>query len=259
MRMQIFTAVIFAAVLFLGMLSCLRIGWLLGRRRLRVVGDDASSGLGAVDGAIFGLMGLLIAFTFTGALTRFDHRRDLITAEVNAIGTAWLRLDLLDTEARGEVQDLFRQYLDARIGAYARVNSLATATAGLKQSNALQKAIWQRLIVAAQRDPTPRVASTVLPPVNEMFDLANTRLLATRQHPPTIIYLMLGFLVLVCALLAGFSMAKSKSQSWLHLVGFAAVVSASVYLILDMEYPRLGLVRVDSFDAAFVTLRESMN
>jgi hypothetical protein len=241
------------------MLSCLRVGWLLGRYRLRVGGDDAISGLGAVDGAIFGLMGLLIAFTFTGALTRFDHRRDLITAEVNAIGTAWLRLDLLDTEARGEIRTLFRQYLDVRIDAYSRKNNVAAATAGLKQSNALQSVIWQRLIIAAQRDPTPRVASTVLPPVNEMFDLANTRLLATQQHPPSIIYLMLGFLVLVSALLSGFGMAKAKSQSWLHLVSFAAVVSASVYLILDMEYPRLGLVRVDSFDAAFVALRESMN
>lgn len=257
--MQIFMAAIFAATLFLGVLACLRAGWLLGRRRLRDGDEDASAGLGAVEGAVFGLMGLLIAFTFTGAVDRFDHRRDLITEEVNAIGTAWLRLDLLDTETRGEVRPLFRRYVDAHFDLYAKANDAAAVTAELVKLNQLQNAIWQRLIEAARQDPTPRLTSSVLPPVNDMFDLANARLLATRQHPPLIVYLMLGFLVLVSSLLAGFAMAKAKSQSRLHLIGFAAIVSACVYLILDMEYPRLGLVRVDDFDAALVALRESMN
>jgi hypothetical protein len=257
--MQVLNAALFAATLLVGVLICLRTGWRLGRRRLRADGDDASAGLGAVEGPVFGLMGLLIAFTFTGALGRFDNRRDLITAEVNAIGTAWLRLDLLDTEARGETQTLFRRYVDARVDTYAAATDPAAVAAGRKRSNALQSAIWHRLIVAALRDPTPRVASVVLPPVNEMFDLAHTRLLVTRQHPPLIIYWMLGFLVLVSALLAGFGMAKAKSQSVLHLVGFAAIVSTCVYLILDIEYPRLGFVRVDDFDVAFTELRETMN
>jgi hypothetical protein len=66
---------------------------------------------------------------------------------------------------------------------------------------------------AVQQDPTPRTGSLVLPPIDDMFDLATTRLLATRQHPPIVIFLMLGFLVLVSALFAGFGMAKTESQS----------------------------------------------
>jgi fumarate reductase subunit D len=69
---------------------------------------------------------------------------------------------------------------------------------------------------------------------------------------------MLGFIVLVSALLAGFGMAKAKTQSRLHVVSFAAIVSAAIYLIIDLEFPRLGLLRVDDFDHAFVELRRSM-
>jgi hypothetical protein len=101
-------------VLFVVVLACLRGGWWLGRRHYRIAGEGAHDGLGAVEGAVFGLMGLLVAFTFTGAADRFDDRRQLITEEVNAVSTAWLRLDLLPDKARESVRDLFRQYLDAR-------------------------------------------------------------------------------------------------------------------------------------------------
>jgi hypothetical protein len=256
--MRILIAAIFSFLLFLGTVACLRMGWRLGRARLRASGEDSVAGLGAIEGAIYALMGLLIAFTFTGAAQRFENRRDLIVAEVNAIGTAWLRLDILDAEARQEVRTLFKEYLDVRIATYANVSDTELTAARVAKSLELQKAIWNRLIAAAKQDPTVRTTSSVLPPVNEMFDLANTRLLATRQHPPLAIYLMLAFLILVSAVFAGFAMAKSERRSMLHIVGFAAVVSIAAYLILDLEFPRLGLLRVDAFDEAFLQLRRSM-
>ncbi len=92
-----------------------------------------------------------------------------------------------------------------------------------------------------------------------MFDIGQTRILATRQHPPLAIYLMLGLLVLVSSLLAGFGMAKAATQSRLHVLAFAVILSTSIYLILDIEYPRLGLIRVDQFDQALLDLRATMN
>jgi uncharacterized membrane protein len=77
-------------------------------------------------------------------------------------------------------------------------------------------------------------------------------------HPPYVIFVMLGVLSLTSALLAGFGMAGGKSRSWVHILAFAAVVATTVYVILDLEYPRLGLIRVDSADAVLVELRESM-
>jgi hypothetical protein len=92
-----------------------------------------------------------------------------------------------------------------------------------------------------------------------MFDLSTTRLMAARQHPPLAVFTMLGLLMMVSALLAGYGMAKSEQQSALHLFGFAAIMSLSVYLILDIEYPRLGLVTVEAFDQSIIDLRKSMD
>ncbi|WP_340123779.1 hypothetical protein [Methylobacter svalbardensis] len=103
-----------AAGLLLGTLLVYEIGWRLGRRGGPASKND-SVGSGLLDGAVYALLGLLIAFTFSGAAERFDQRRTLVIEESNAIGTAYLRLDLLPVEAQPRLRALFRQYLDARL------------------------------------------------------------------------------------------------------------------------------------------------
>ena len=91
-------AVLFVGLLFLGMLVCLEIGLRLGRRTK--VAEGAKQGLGIIEGAMFTLLGLLVAFTFSGAAERFEGRRHLIVEEANDIGTAYLRVDLLPADAQ---------------------------------------------------------------------------------------------------------------------------------------------------------------
>ena len=104
-----------AAALFLGMLLLQELGRRLGCRHLAGDPEGARKGLGAVEGAVFGLMGLLLAFTFSGAASRLEGRRQLIAQEVNAIGTAYLRIDLLGPSVQAPLREAFRQYLDARL------------------------------------------------------------------------------------------------------------------------------------------------
>src|SRR5271170_3579183 len=104
-----------ALALFVAVLACLEIGWRIRHKRRHEDHPDTDSGLGAIDGAVYGLMGLLIAFTFTGAAARFEVRRQLITQETNAIGTAWLRIDLLPAASQPAIRAEFRGYLDSRI------------------------------------------------------------------------------------------------------------------------------------------------
>jgi hypothetical protein len=131
--------------------------------------------------------------------------------------------------------------------------------AGMDRLSSIQQEIWETLIQAAKSYKSLPLTQTVLPPVNEMFDLSTTRYMAARQHPPVAVFLMLGLLVLVSGLMAGYGIAKAVCQSTLHLFGFAALMALSVYLILDIEYPRLGIIRIDSFDQAMIELRASMN
>ena len=113
------------------------------------------------------------------------------------------------------------------------------------------------LRVRAEGAP-PQAAIVLLPALNAMIDITTTRTMATELHPPRIIFVILFGLVLISSLLAGYPMAKGKSRNWLYMLGFAGVMSIAVYVILDIEFPRLGLIRADAFDRALVELRESM-
>jgi len=257
MRYALFSSTLAVGV-FVAMLVLLEVGRRIGQRQMAKDPEGARAGVGAVDGAVFALLGLLIAFTFSGAASRFDTRRQLIVEEANAIGTAYLRLDVLPSDAQSPLRDKFRQYLDARLEVYRRLPDMSAAKAELAKATKLQGDIW-REAVAASRAPGPQPAAMlVLPALNAMIDITTTRIMATQMHPPWIIFGMLIGLALAGALLAGYGMAGAKSRSWMHMVAFAAVMALSVYVILDIEFPRLGLIRVDAFDQVLVELRESM-
>jgi hypothetical protein len=256
--MDFVRAALFSAGLFAGVLILLRVGWMLGQRRVHREGPDSDAGQAPIEGAIFAMMGLLIAFTFTSAASRFDDRRTLVGIEVNAIGTAWLRLDLLPRDRRVALQDLFRQYLDARIALYKDFTDTGAVALELQRTSRLQQQIWERLVAAMSDERLAGFSEVLLPAANDMFDIAQSRKLATRRHPPFAIFFLLAALILVSALFAGHAMGKARSQSLLHVIGFAGIASLATYLILDLEYPRLGLVRVDAVDRALVELRQSM-
>jgi hypothetical protein len=242
-------APLFAACMFVGMSAFLVLGHRLGSRRLQVDPVRFDKGVGAVDGAVFALFGLLLAFTFSGAASRFDHRRDLIVQEANAIGTAYLRIDLLPAAAQPQLRALFRQYGEARLSMYGKFPDLAAVNAEHQRSQALQSEIWKLSVAAASAGGSPAVPSLVLPPLNDMMDITTTRLAALRTHPPAIIFAMLFALGLATSMLAGYGMAASGPRPWLHMLAFAAVTSVTVFVVMDMEYPRRGLIRIDSADS----------
>lgn len=244
-----------AAALFAALLAAQEIGFRVGRRRSGSA-DAGPAGLGAVDGAVFGLMGLLIAFTFSGAAARFDTRRQLVVEEANAIGTAYLRIDLLPAGSQPALRDLFRRYIDERLAVYAAIPDVAAARAALARAAALQDQIW-KAAVAASRD-APGAMLAVLTSVNAMIDITTTRTVALQTHPPAIIYGLLVFLAIVCAVLAGYGMAGGRSRSAIHIFGFAVILSLTIYVILDMEFPRIGLIRLDAADEVLRDVRASM-
>jgi hypothetical protein len=248
---------LFAFGLLGGMLLVGEIGRRVGtRQRARLMAGGAA-GIGAVEAAVFALLGLLVAFTFQGAATRFDVRRDLIVQEANNIGTAWLRIDILPADVQPAMRELFRLYLDSRLETYRKISDSAAASAELARTAQMQSDIW-KLAIASHKEGVQGVGVILLPALNSMFDIVTTRTMATQSHPPLIVFIMLAVLAFAAAFLAGHGMSGSKARSWIHSVGFALVLTVIVYVIMDMEFPRLGLVRVDSFDQVLVDLRQSM-
>jgi hypothetical protein len=249
----------FSVILFAGMLFMLELGRRYGIRKQLIDPAGFEKGVGAVEGAVFGLLGLMIAFTFSGAASRFEDRRHMITAEANAIGTAYLRIDLLSAEAQIEMRDLFIKYLDLRIDTYSHGGDTATAYKAYNSTVLIQNEIWKFACRSCQDSAAATDAcKLLLPSLNEMIDITTTRLMSTRQHPPSIIFILMGVLCLLGALLAGYGMSGNKVRNLLHMIVFSAVMSLTIYVILDLEYPRLGFIRVNDADQVLIDLRNSM-
>jgi hypothetical protein len=240
----ILVALIVAFVISLGMCAGLEVG-----RR---------AGTGALEGAVFALLGLLIAFTFSGAASRFEGRRTMIQAEANAIGTAWLRLDLLAAGPRAQLQDQFRLYLDSRLETYRKISDFAEAQAELDRSIKIQQEIWNAALAACRESGSVPAHTLLLPALNEMFDIVTTRIEGMKHHPPAVIFIMLGALAMVASVMAGYGMAGGRTRSWTHVLGFMVAMTLTIYVIMDMEFPRFGLIRLDAADQVLVDLRATM-
>ena len=239
------------------MYAALNLGVKLRRKHHR---DDADTeGLGVVDGAVFGLMGLLLAFAFSGAATRFDERRMLVVKEANTIGTAWLRVDLLPVDAQPAIRDKFREYVDSRMETYLKMTDEETIRSSLAHSYVIQSELWKLAVSSAQSSPTTAPEMLLLPALNEMFDVVNERSGHLMMHPPLAVYILLVVVLILCGVLAGYRMGSSDRWSKLHRLSFVVILAITYYVIVDLEYPRLGVMRVDNYDRLIVQTRNSMD
>ena|SRR5436190_9643206 len=255
--------IVVPAAVFASMVVAIRIGRRIGARRMARpaagAGDaGAGAGAGAVEAALFGLLGLLVGFSFSGAQTRLDARRAMVVEEANAIGTAYLRLDLLPEPQRRALQGRFKAYVDARITFYRELLDFEVAAAMNERARSLQQEIWTGAIDAAGRAADMRAALLVVPALNAMFDVTSARDAALRTHVPAAIFLLLGFLSFGCAVLAGVDMAWNHDYARLYTLAFAGALSLTAYVILNIEFPRLGFVRFEALDALLVQVRAGM-
>jgi hypothetical protein len=212
----------------------------------------------AIEGAVFALFGLLLAFTFSGAISRYDDHRKIVVEEANDIGTAYLRLDLLPPAAQPELRQLFRQYTVVREHRFDETPDTQQSIDAANQTDALLATIWRKSLAAAN-SPGAHIDATKLlvPALNAMIDVTVTRKNAYNMHPPSIIFLLLFFFSFGCAFMAGYSMEPGK-HVWLYTFALAITVTLTVYSTLEVEYPRYGFIHLTSQDETYVDLNNSM-
>jgi hypothetical protein len=246
----------FSAIpLFIAMVILIEVGRLFRGRTHREPNTT-------IEGAIFALFGLLLAFTFSGAMTRYDDHRRLIVEEGNAIDVAYHRLDLLPPDAQPPLRKAFREYVEVRHHRFDELPESPQSVQARLDTNRLQDEIWARSVAAAAvppLDPQTRsnAAMLLLPALNNMIDITTTRKNAYEMHPPAVVFDLLYLLAGGCALLAGFSFANSN-RDWFYTVLFAFIISITIYATLDVEYPRLGFVHLTIQNPVFDDLRNSM-
>jgi len=242
---------------FFGILLFIEVGHWLGTR----IGGEQTAPppvvFGTIETAIYALLGLMVAFTFSGAASRIDTRRTLTADEANAIGTAYLRLDVLSAASQPSLRDKFRRYTEARIAVYRVLPDIEASKANAARATALQSEIWADTVTALKE--TPASSLLVLPSLNAMFDIAATRSVILNTHIPPIVLATLVALTLVCALLIGHGLPRDRpAGTLLHTLGFAFVVTLTMYVIFDLDHPRVGLIRLDYADQALFDVLAAM-
>ena len=228
--------------LLAAMVGALELGFRQGRRIHRL--DRASDGpqVGAIQGGVRGLLGLLLAFSFAGAGSRFQDRQDLITQEANAIGTAYLRADLLADPHRAELHAALKEYTQHRLAAADRlVEDQEVSLRG--EVEALQGRIWR-----AARDGVgarPELAMLILPPVNDVIDLHSTRLGAAHKHIPAVVLGLLIVCSLLCVALIGYGGGLDEHRRLPLSLSLTLLIVASLWLTYDLDHPRKGLMQLN--------------
>lgn len=243
------------------MLVMIEIGWKVGlhfSKKYDIKRIDAGDTFLA---AIFGLLALLIALTFSGASDRFDKRRDLIVQEVSALGTAYQSIDLLAKKDQPQIRELFKKYIDSRINLYKDNDTLSELHLEKKVAarNAIGDEIWKAVVQAVEDTAYPQklVAAQILPELSDMFTASENQRLSSKFHPPPIIVQALIMLSFIGSLIAGYNMGIENKRDWLLSIIFVILMAGTIYVIMELEYPRLGKVTLSDFEIELVTLRKS--
>lgn len=244
--------------LFVAMSGLQVAGHAMARREARQHPEKADRGLGAVEGAVFGLLALLLGFSFSGAIGRFEARRELIVQEAVALGSSWQLLDVVDGPAREELRTRFRDYTDTRIAIYRYIHDQPEMERLKREAERLQGEIWERAVAASKAQGSSAATVRLLGSLNEMFDLATKRFAALQAHLPGEIFVLLIVMAMGCAFLAGYSLAPERGRHWLAILAFSFLMALTIYVIVDLEFPRMGLIKVDAFDALIVEARAGM-
>ena len=148
--------------------------------------------------------------------------------------------------------------LDSRIAAYGRLPDIVAFRTELARTAKLQGEIWSLAVPATAKASAPGTPILFLNALNSMFDIVTTRTENFHIHSPPVVFYLLGVLALACALFAGYDMASRKQRNLLHSLSFAAVLGVTVYVIVDLEYPRMGLINISDSDQVLIELRKSM-
>lgn len=247
--------------LLLWMLLMVEFGWRLGNHLAKKYRIQKSDNSDTFLAAIFGLLALLLAFTLSGASDRFDQRRELIVKEVSSIGTAYQSVDLLPSREQPKVREIFKKYLDSRIVIYqTRGEAHPQEFEARSQShNAVGDQLWKEVVRAVENTEYPQklVAAQILPELSDMFTASDNQRLSIKFHPPIIIFQALIILCMIGSLIAGYNLGIQNQRDWLLTFVFVVLMTGAIYIILSLEYPRMGKISLGNYEKEFISLKKS--
>lgn len=218
-------------------------------------GVDDKHGLAAIENGLLGLLGLLLAFTFSGAASRFEQRSALMVESANALRAAAMRTDLYASAAREPLRRDLRAWLDAQVDFYRAEHDDEALVAAIARSDAAQKRLWAQVTELGRDGANGLATSQMVGALDRLFALAGSRQVAARAHMPDAIVLLLFVMAVATAFTSGYGAGLIGRFSWGGYLGFALLTALVVYVTLDLDRPGRGIIRRDVQEAAIEGVR----
>jgi hypothetical protein len=231
-------------VFFALMVAAHEAGFRLGRRRDKQTSEDTKSQITTVEVGIIGILGLLLGFTMSMAVTRFEVRKHLVLKEAQAIGTAHLRTQLLPATEGKEIADLLRAYTNVRVPPEDVRDIYGQITVARRESARLQDAFWQRAVNYGQKDPNAVRAGLLLQSLNEVIDLDAARWMAFQDHVPETVIYVIAAVALLAAMVVGYTFGLGGLRQLFWICTLSLAITLVLAVIIDLDRPREGFIRV---------------
>lgn len=237
---------IIAILVFALLLSAVELGYRLGFKKCKSFSDVIKNHINSVSMSLLGILALLLGFTFSLSLQRFDSRSDAVVTEANCIGTAYLRTELLDDEFKTEAKKCFDEYIKIRMADSS--TSLVDHDVRKKhalRAAALQKMIWNIVIRAAKKDADSPKLALLIQSVNETFDSLDAREAALNRHVPGLVLTLLLITVILSGAVLGYAAGASGHRVSVAVHVMNVLIIIIVFIIFDLDRPRRGLIQVN--------------
>lgn len=219
-------------------------GYRLGERHRLGREADVGLDLTATQGAMLGLLGLLLAFTYSFVASRADARKQAVIHEANAIGTAWLRGGLMPQPHAGEIRELLRQYLDSRLVSHQVGTHPTRLRQALARSDAIQAQLWPAVQRMTQRHPPTPLQAQFVGSINDVLDRHTDRMAAAMDHLPALVLVLLAVVAAASLGLTAYAGGLQARRNRVLTIGLSLLVVAVVFVILDLDHARSGFIRV---------------
>jgi hypothetical protein len=226
------------------MLIASEVGFHLGRRSGIQATKDTKSQHLTVEAGILGVLGLLLGFTMSMALTRFEVRKHLVLEEAQAIGAAYLFTQLLPLDEGKEIADLLRAYTDVRIRRTDELDVYEQIRAARQESGRLQEAFWRCAIAYGQKEPNVVRAGLLLQSLKKVIQLDAARWMAFQDHVPAMVIYAIAIVGLLSVMTVGYTFGLSGLRQPFSMCMLSLAITLVLAIIVDVDRPREGLIRV---------------
>ena len=251
-----YSSVLVVTILFALILLANEAGYRFARRHVTKSDEGIKSQTNAIQGGMLGLLALLMGFSFTMALQRFDGRSAAAIEETNAIGTAYLRVSLIAEPHATQLNSLLSRYVDLRIeGGKVDMANASVRNAIIDKTLNLQGQLWKVAIEAADADPRPVTSGYFIQSLNDVFDAYGRRQAALEKHVPELVLFLLFTIFIISGCISGYAAGLAGRRPWLATVSMAGLIMLVIFIVIDLDRPRRGLIQVNQSSLAGLKLQ----